>query len=89
MRIDLDLDPKLIFQLAAVAERENITVAHLIADQLSGVVKNATGSSVARLVRAGLDDGAISVRLGMTRQAVAVSRRHAGLSPNRPQRESQ
>ncbi|MBN6777411.1 hypothetical protein JRG19_02450 [Pseudoclavibacter alba] len=80
-------------RLATVAENEGTTVPELIADAIKGRVaplmeqsapaSKVTKARVVELVAAGIDDGAISRDLNLTRRQVAEIRRRAGLRANK------
>lgn len=91
----MDLPDPTWFELARLAEEQEIEVpwliAHAIRDLLGTeharlAVARARRERVVALARQGLTDAAICERTGEGRDYVATNRRRAGISANRPGR---
>jgi hypothetical protein len=88
MKVEIDVEPAQWWVIVTEAERRHVTIAGLLMETATRVEagRQALRTSITVLHSAGWDDGQISVRLGITRTAVATARRQAGLQPNKPRR---
>ena len=87
MKIEIDVDPKTWWRIAENAEARGLRASELIRREVLQrfdpyVSSQSFEASLLALHSRGLDDGAICVELGVTRQRVATVRRRLGLPPN-------
>lgn len=88
-KVAVMLPGSLAWQLWGIAEREGVSVDEVIRNALTKKpealpdLTKETHTQIVALVRAGFDDGQISVELGKVRGYVADVRRRYGLEPNK------
>ena len=88
-KVQITIPGDLAWELWGIAEREGKPVGEVIRDALNKKpealpdLTKETHTQIVALVRAGFDDGQISVELGKVRGYVADVRRRYGLEPNK------
>ena len=85
VKITVEIPDREFWSLAERAEGRGVKVADLVRAAARDLARVASQPKdvVRDLVKAGLPDGEISIRTGMTVQTVANHRRGLGLPPNR------
>lgn len=85
MKVTVDIPDRDYWRLTGIAERNEATVQSIVQAAVLSVARVALAprDTVRGFVLAGLPDGEISIRTGMTVQTIATHRRSLGLPPNR------
>lgn len=87
MKVTVELDSRVWWQLAERAEKENVSVAKLIADMASGTVrpvKKPGGKQkwILELLAQGLTDQRVAELIGVSRAYVTQTRNMYGIESN-------